>query len=67
MKLITGANGFLGRAVLSVLEERGIPVRGAVRTSVGGHNVAVGDIGPNTDWLSALEGIDTIIHTAARE
>ena len=66
MKLITGANGFLGRAVLSVLEERGIPVRGAVRTSVGGHNVAVGDIGPNTDWLSALEGIDTIIHTAAR-
>ncbi len=66
MKLITGANGFLGRAILVALEERGVPVRGAVRTLTGGDNVAIRDIGPDTNWLFVLEGVDTVIHTAAR-
>ena len=66
MKLITGANGFLGRAVLVALEERGVPVRGVVRSVANGSNVAVGDIGPTTNWLPALEDVDTVIHTAAR-
>ena len=66
MKLVTGANGFLGRAVLAALEERGIPVRAAVRTLGLNHDVAVGDIGPSTNWVSAMEGVDTIVHTAAR-
>ena len=28
--------------------------------------VAVGDIGPNTDWSDALLGVDVVIHLAAR-
>jgi UDP-glucose 4-epimerase len=66
VKLVTGANGFLGRAVLAALEERDIPVRAAVRTLGLNHDVAVGDIGPSTNWVSAMEGVDTIVHTAAR-
>ena len=66
MKLITGANGFLGRAVRAALEGKGVPVRGSVRSVANGNNVAVGDIGSDTSWLLALEGVDTIIHTAAR-
>lgn len=66
MKLITGADGFLGSAVLAALKAKGVPVRGAVRSFAKDHNVAVGNIGPDTNWLPALEGIDTIVHTAAR-
>ncbi len=66
MKLITGANGFLGSAVLAALEGKAIPVRGAVRSIAKGHNVAIGDIGPDTNWLPVLDGVDTVIHTAAR-
>ncbi len=66
MKLVTGANGFLGRAVLTALEGRGIPVRGVVRALGLNHDVAVGDIGPSTNWASAMEAIDTVVHTAAR-
>jgi nucleoside-diphosphate-sugar epimerase len=65
VKLVTGANGFIGRAVLAALEERDIPVRAAVRTLGLNHDVAVGDIGPSTNWASAVEGVDTIVHTAA--
>ncbi len=28
--------------------------------------MAVGNIGPNTDWTSALVGIDAVVHLAAR-
>ena len=66
MKLITGANGFLGSAVMAQLEERGVPVRGAVRILPTSRSIAVGNIGPNTNWLFALEGVDTVVHTAAR-
>jgi nucleoside-diphosphate-sugar epimerase len=66
VKLITGANGFLGRAVLTALEERDIPVRAAVRALVLNNHVAVGNIGPGTNWSSALQAVDTIVHTAAR-
>ena len=26
----------------------------------------VGDIGPETDWSEALNGVDTVVHLAAR-
>ena len=28
--------------------------------------VQVGDIGPDTDWSKALDGVDAVVHLAAR-
>lgn len=66
MKMVTGANGFLGRALVAVLADKNISVLSTVRKSSVGNEVSVGDIGPNTDWLPALDSVDTVIHTAAR-
>lgn len=63
--LVTGATGFVGRALSAELERRGRPVRRATRTAVPGA-VAVGAIGWHTDWAAALDRVDTVIHTAAR-
>lgn len=69
--LITGATGFVGRAVCPVLANAGHQVRAAVRSSqsrVQGvtENIVIPDIGPDTDWHGALEGIEAVIHLAAR-
>lgn len=55
--LVTGANGFIGRALGAALESRGIAWRGATRETVG-------DIGPQTDWRRSLEGCDSVVHLA---
>lgn len=65
--LITGANGFVGNALCARLKAEGRKPRCAVRTQTQNENsIAVGDIGPNTEWTKALHGIDSVIHTAAR-
>ncbi len=69
--LITGANGFVGRALCVELERRGYLVRGAVRelsraAGLPGEIVALGDIGADTDWSSALARVDAVVHLAAR-
>lgn len=66
--LVSGATGFLGRALCRTLSERGASVRAAVRRAGDGRAdaVGVGDIGPATDWSRALEGVDRVIHCAAR-
>ena len=64
--LVTGATGFLGRAVVDHLIARGRAVRAAVRTDAGPGAVAVGDLSVDTDWSVALTGIDTVVHCAAR-
>lgn len=75
--LITGADGFVGRHTTELLAERGHDVRRAVRTlpaepprfpAYAGaiETVAVGDIGPDTEWNAALDGIDAVVHLAAR-
>lgn len=71
--LVTGANGFVGTALCNRLVAAGHRVRGALRRrdrlwkSVDGVDyVQVGDIGPDTHWSEALEGVGAVVHLAAR-
>lgn len=66
--LVTGANGFIGRALCDALAVSGRGVRRAVRMPVPGlpDAVAVGDIGLDTDWRAALAGVSGVVHLAAR-
>lgn len=65
--LVTGATGFVGRAVCSQLMAAGHAVTPAVRRGSGLPNeVGVGDVGPSTDWRIALAGCDVVVHLAAR-
>jgi nucleoside-diphosphate-sugar epimerase len=68
--LVTGANGFAGRAVVEQARRRGIAVRAAVRGSAheredGVVEHAVGDLA-SADWSAAVDGVDTVVHLAAR-
>ncbi|MCK1489013.1 NAD-dependent epimerase/dehydratase family protein, partial [Bradyrhizobium sp. 180] len=65
--LVTGASGFLGRHIVPALTREGWSVRRAVRSPEGTDSeVVIKSIGPETDWQAALEGIDAVIHLAAR-
>lgn len=68
--LVTGASGFVGRALVAELPRRGIHARGAVRGVVTSHPgvdcVAIGEVNSRTDWHEALTGIGTVVHLAAR-
>jgi nucleoside-diphosphate-sugar epimerase len=66
--LVTGATGFVGQGLIQRLTADKRPFRSAVRgvTGLAGETIAVGDIGPETDWASALDGIDTVFHLAGR-
>jgi len=71
--LVTGANGFIGWALCRRLAADGHKVRGAVRDMTqrtalpsGVEEAQVGDIGPDTDWSKALNGVNTVVHLAAR-
>lgn len=64
---VTGATGFVGRALCGELVESGHRVTPVVRNSAGlAHEVVVGDIGTVTDWRAVLAGCDGVIHLAAR-
>ena len=72
--LVTGANGFIGRALVGHLVQKGFRVRAVVRNTETIRNrdfpavdtIAVGDLGAATDWGAALRGIDVVIHLAGR-
>lgn len=64
--LVTGANGFVGRALCRALRAREVPVVAAVRRAAGPDEIAVGDLDGKTDWRAALTGCSTVIHLAAR-
>jgi UDP-glucose 4-epimerase len=65
--LITGAAGFVGRALCGQLAAAGHAVMPTVRCRAGIPNeVVVGDIGRSTDWRMALEGCNAVVHLAAR-
>jgi len=68
--LVTGANGFVGKPLCAELLRQGHAVRAAVRSSAqlpdGAEAVAVGNIDGDTDWADALQGMEVVIHLAAR-
>ena len=70
--LVTGASGFIGRCLCAHLTKRGHVVTASIRSSNTPQinkvkrTIVVGDLGPETDWMHALEGQDAIIHLAAR-
>jgi nucleoside-diphosphate-sugar epimerase len=64
---VTGATGFVGRALCQHLRARGLSVRALTRSASGGEDTwAVGDLGPGTDWNQSLQGVDCVVHCAAR-
>jgi len=70
--LVTGASGFVGRATCEALVSAGIGVRAGLREPSSDFGVAntepviVGDVDAETSWGLALDGVDTVIHLAAR-
>ena len=66
--LVTGASGFVGRALCPHLAAQGFSVRRAVRRAQepSADCVAVGNLSPRTDWTPALTGIEAVVHLAAR-
>lgn len=67
--LVTGATGFVGRAVVRRLLADGHELRAAVRRDVvipGVETVQVGEIDGDTQWGPALAGVDAVVHLAAR-
>jgi len=65
--LVTGATGFIGKALLSRLTRESLQVYAAVRrtTILPCPAFEVGEINADTDWGSALRGIDAVVHLAA--
>lgn len=76
MILVTGANGFVGSALVARLITQGNPLRAAIRNSDAAAALrthypqievaTVGDIGPATAWDAALVDVDAVVHLASR-
>jgi len=68
--LVTGAAGFIGRALCIGLVQRGHTVLGRTRRPAEPipdvELRPIGDIGPQTDWSEHLAGIEVLIHLANR-
>ncbi len=62
---ITGANGFIGRALSERFRALGAQVSGVDLVADPEHDVLAGDITRPLEWASALFGVDTVVHTAA--
>ena len=69
---VTGANGFVGRALCRRLLADGLRVCGAVRSGKssrlpkGVEPFEIGRFDERTNWQGAFDGIDAIVHLAAR-
>lgn len=65
--LVTGANGLVGRALCSVLDQTEGQVVRAVRASTTPWEVPVGDLNKSTDWSEALgQNTDVVVHLAGQ-
>lgn len=65
--VITGSQGFVGRALVDVLERGGDQVRGVVRRAALPTDIVVEDIAnPDVPWVEHLANVDVVIHLAAQ-
>lgn len=71
--LITGANGFVGRALCANMLSEGSRIRGTFRSLKKSQGllssleaVQIETIDEKTDWSEALDGVESIVHLAAR-
>ncbi|HEY0841793.1 SDR family oxidoreductase [Methylotenera sp.] len=68
--LVTGANGFVGKLLVSDLLKKQYDVVGVLRSQHDNQAdvkmAAIGEITAVTDWSTALNAIDVIVHLAAR-
>jgi nucleoside-diphosphate-sugar epimerase len=67
--LVTGASGFIGRALVADLAAAGRPVRAAMRQPAdvfarSVEVVAVSDLTRPVEWRALLKGIETVVHLA---
>lgn len=62
---VTGALGFVGRAVLERYRERGARVGGVDLHADPQLGVVAGDVREPGDWQQAARGFDLVVHTAA--
>jgi len=70
MILVTGASGFVGSSLVRAMMARGMPVRAASRSTgvvtLPGGWCSVDNLGGDNDWRHALDGIEAVVHCAAR-
>ena len=69
--LITGATGFVGAQLCEVLSRQGYLLRAALRADQAlpahvAEKTVVGEIDARTDWAAAIDGVDCVVHCAAR-
>jgi nucleoside-diphosphate-sugar epimerase len=68
--LVSGAAGFIGRALCRGLVDRGHVVLGLTRRPAeripGVELRSIGDINPQTDWSGHLDAVEIVIHLANR-
>jgi nucleoside-diphosphate-sugar epimerase len=67
---LTGASGFVGRATLRTALAVGHEVRGVMRQGEApaplAQVVKISDLAEHSDWQGAMDGVDAIVHLAAR-
>ncbi len=62
---VTGANGFIGRAIMERYRQKGIDVCGVDIVADPSRNVVYGDVSSSGKWQEYAGGCDVIFHTAA--
>ncbi len=64
--MVTGASGFVGKALCSALLLKAIPITRVNRAPDTLASVVVGDMDGTTDWSLALQQCTVVVHLAAR-
>ncbi|MGM3182695.1 UDP-glucose 4-epimerase family protein [Dickeya oryzae] len=66
--LVTGSRGFIGNRVVALANEQGVRcvLHGSERSNATDSDMIRANLGATTDWAPALQGVDAVVHCAAR-